>query len=58
MVASGDQLDSNLVYFFCNPTEVLHLFLFCNFVCGIFLTVKSIKEIRVSNRNTFSLFIC
>ena len=31
VVVSGDRLDSNLVYFFCNPTGVLPLFLFLLF---------------------------
>ena len=48
VVASGDRLDSNLVYFFCNPTGVLPfvsvsaiLMLNCVYV---FLPVKSINE--------------
>ena len=51
MVASQDQLDSNLVYFFCNPTGVLPWFLFCNLLFVIlylfvFLPVKSINEMK------------
>ena len=50
VVVSGDRLDSNLVYFFCNPTGVLPfvsvsaiLMLNCVYV---FLPVKSINEIN------------
>ena len=51
VVASGDQLDTNLVYVFCNPTGVLPLFLFCNLLFVIlylfvFLPVKSINEMK------------
>ena len=53
MVAPGDQHDSNLVYFFFNPTGVLPLFLFCNLLFEIlhlfvFLPVKSINEIKLN----------
>ena len=46
-----NKLDSNLVYFFCNPTGVLLLFLFCNLFFVIlylfvFLPVKSINEMK------------
>ena len=49
-IASGDRLDNNLVYFFCNPTGVLPFvsvsaILMSNCVY-VFLPVKSINEMK------------